>query len=100
MRRPLLVAAIASPLLAGCYRVTVVTGAPPAATIVDKPWQHSFIGGLVPPTEINVQEQCPSGVARVLTERTFVNGVANFVTSGIYSPMRTVITCASGPVQR
>jgi hypothetical protein len=100
MRRASLLALAVVPLLAGCYRVTVVTGAPASNVTVDKPWQHSFIGGLVPPTELNVREQCPNGVARVMTERTFVNEVASFVTSGIYSPMRALIVCASGPVPR
>jgi hypothetical protein len=100
MRRAPLVALAAVPLLAGCYRVTVVTGAPPSAVVVDRPWQHSFIGGLVPPAELNVQEPCPNGVARVMTEQTFVNSVARVVTSGIYSPMRALVTCASGPVPR
>jgi Bor protein len=99
MRRALQIA-FGLPLLAGCYRVTVVAGAPPSAVTVDRPWQHSFIGGLVPPNEVNVQELCPNGVARVVTERSFVNGVADVVTSGIYSPIHTMVTCASGPVRR
>ena len=47
MRRlALLFAAV---LLAGCYHITVVTAAPPAATTVNKEWQNSFVYGLVPP---------------------------------------------------
>lgn len=114
MRRASLIVLAAVPLLAGCYRVTVLTGAPPALTgappavagapppavTVDRPWQHSFIDGLVPPNEVNVQQLCPNGVARVMTERSFLNDVARIVTWGIYSPMHAAITCASGPVPR
>ena len=99
-RRWFLFALAAVPLIAACYRVTVVTGAPPAATTIDRPWQHSFIGGLVTPPEANVQESCPNGVARVVTEHSFVNGIANVVTQGIYSPIHTMVTCASGPLPR
>jgi hypothetical protein len=107
MRPALPLAIAAATFVAGCYRVTVITGAPPATTAtppavvtLDRPWQHSFINGLVPPSELNVQQQCPNGIARVMTERSFVNEVASFVTSGIYSPMRTVVTCASSPTPR
>jgi hypothetical protein len=95
-----LVALAAVPLLAGCYRVTVVTGAPPSAVVVDRPWQPSFIGGLVPPPELNVQEACPNGVARVMTQRSFLNQLANAILFGLFSPMHTTVTCASGPVRR
>jgi hypothetical protein len=71
MRSKFLLAAASLLLLSGCYRVTVITGAPPEAKTVDKPWQMSFVYGLVPPPEINVKETCPQGVASVVTERSF-----------------------------
>ncbi len=40
--------------------------------------------------------RCPSGVARVVTEHSFVNGVAAFITGGIYTPMHITVTCAAG----
>src|SRR5688572_22785217 len=54
--------------LTGCYHLTVVSGTSPAPTVVDKPWQNSFVYGLVPPPELNVKEQCPNGVQKVETE--------------------------------
>ena len=57
MRNRLSLLIAAAVLLSGCYRVTVVTGAPPAAQSVEVPWQHSFVYGIVPPQEMNVQEQ-------------------------------------------
>jgi hypothetical protein len=95
MRFRLLALAVASLGVSACYHVTVVSGAQPSPTVVDKPWQHSFIGGLVPPPELNVREQCPNGVAKVETVHSFVNQVASFVTSGIYSPMSVKVTCAA-----
>ena len=99
MRRSIL-ALGACALLAGCYHVTVTTGAPESPTVVDRPWQNSFVYGLVPPPEINVAESCPQGVAKVETELSFLNGLVGAVTWSIYTPMHARITCASGPVAR
>jgi hypothetical protein len=85
---------------AGCYHVTVVTGAPVATQTIDKEWQNSFVIGLVPPAEIDAKEKCPSGVAKVETERSFLNGLVGAITYSIYTPMHTKVTCASGPVVR
>jgi hypothetical protein len=83
---------------AGCYHVTVVTGAPPATQTIDKPWQNSFVIGLVPPPEISAKETCTQGVAKVETERSFLNGLVGALTWNIYTPMHARVTCASGPV--
>ena len=69
-----LVLAVASIALAGCYHVTVTTGSAPATTVIDKPFQHSFVYGLVPPSEMNTKAECPNGVSKVETESSFING--------------------------
>jgi len=99
MRRIALLFA-AAVLGTGCYHVTVITGAPPSAQTIDKPWQMSFVAGLVPPPELAANPPCTQGVARVETERSFLNGLANAISSGIISPIHVAITCASGPVAR
>lgn len=81
-------------LLAGCYHITVVTGAPPSGTVIDKPWQMSFVAGIAPPPELNVKDQCPNGVARVETQQSFLNGLVSALSSGIVTPIRATITCA------
>ena len=85
----LLVALAAS----GCYKVTVVSGTP-SPTVVNKPWQHSFVYGLVPPAELNVSQQCPRGIARVVTQQSFVNGLAGALTYSLYTPQSVTVTCA------
>lgn len=87
---------IAAVALAGCYHAVVTTGnRPDAGNVVDRPWAHSFIGGLVPPSVTDVQQKCgETGVARVETKLSFVNMVANAVTLGIYTPMHITVTCA------
>lgn len=111
-------AAVAVVVLAGCYRVTVTYGPQPAAnvaTVVDYPWQHSWVFGLVPPPEINVGERCAEGVSKVETKVSFLNGLAAALVTaagasltaqssdtvyyggalgGIWQPLSAKITCA------
>ena len=100
MRTTRIVSMVALVALGACYRVTVNTGAPPAATVIDKEWQHSFVYGLVPPPAIDAKQTCPQGVASIMTERSFLNGLVGAVTSSILTPMHAKITCASGPVAK
>ena len=109
---------LAAVVLAGCYRVTVTYGPQPAAnagTVVEFPWQHSWVFGLVPPPEINVGGRCPTGVSKVQTRVSFLNGLASFLVGtaaaqltrqtsdsayyggalgGIWQPLSATITCA------
>jgi hypothetical protein len=78
-----------------CVRITVTSNATPAATVVEKPQQHSFVAGLVPPTEVNVREECPNGVASVETVHSPANMLATLVTFGIWSPLSVKVTCAT-----
>jgi hypothetical protein len=99
MRRVRIPALLLALACAGCYHVTVVTGAPPAPQVVDKEWQMSFIMGLVPPAELSVKDVCTRGVSTVETERSFLNGLVGAI-YGIVTPMHTKVTCASGPVPK
>lgn len=100
MRHQVLVLAVLSLGLSGCYRVTVETGAPHAPTRIDRPWQMSFAAGLIPPPEISTQAECPAGVAQIQTQRSFLNSLAAGVTSNIISPMDVRVVCAAGAVPR
>jgi hypothetical protein len=95
-----LACALAALLSAGCYRVTVLSGAPAAATpAVNVMWAHGFVYGLVPPAQVNTASQCPQGVASVVTQQSFLNGLAQFLTWSLYSPQQITVTCATGPVR-
>lgn len=83
-------------LTPGCYHAVVNTGRPAGTASIEVPWAHSFLGGLVPPKEVESAATCPSGVARVETQQSFLNLVAQVLTLGIYSPMCITVTCASG----
>src|SRR5438132_1561062 len=84
----------------GCYHVTVVTGAPPSAQVINKEWQNSFVYGLVPPAELNAKDTGAQGVAKVETERSFLNSLVAGVLYNLYTPLHVTVTCASRPVAR
>ncbi len=89
--------AIAVLALAGCYHATINTGVSPGATQIHRPWAPSFVYGLVPPPTINAMETCgASGVARVETQQSFLNGLVAGLTFGIFTPMDLLVTCGSG----
>jgi hypothetical protein len=83
-------------LLAGCYHATVETGRTPSTVTVEDQWADSWVYGLVPPSTINVAQGCPSGVARVETQLSFLNQLVGILTLGIYTPMWVRVTCAQG----
>jgi hypothetical protein len=82
-------------LTTGCYRATVDTGLTPSGQTIEQPWAHSFVAGLVPPATVETAARCPDGVARVETQLSFLNMLANVVTFGIYSPMTITVQCAA-----
>jgi hypothetical protein len=82
--------------LTGCFHARVSTGATPSNTVVDRPFASSWINGLIPPSELNVAQECPNGVALVETQHSFVNQLVTMLTFGIYSPMTIRVTCAAG----
>ena len=90
-------------LLAGCYHATIETGRTPSNVTLEDRWADSWILGLVPPAIINTAARCPSGVARVETQLSFLNQLVGLLTFGIYTPMDVRVTCAQagaamGPV--
>jgi anti-sigma factor RsiW len=93
----------ATVVLAGCYHTVVTTSAPPSPQVVERPWQHTFIYGLVPPPEVNVKDQCTNGVSKVETLHSPANVVASLLLSvitlgfggGLWTPMSVKVTCAA-----
>ena len=81
-------------LLAGCYHATIDTGLAPGHKTVEM-WKHSWIYGLVPPSVVEAQSECENGVAKVETQQSFLNGLVNVLTGGIYTPMTVIVTCAA-----
>jgi hypothetical protein len=97
MRPRLAVALIGSLLLsAACYRATIDTGLTPSTQVIEKPWAAGWILGLVAPSPVETMSKCPSGVAKVETQLTFVNQLVAWITAYIYTPMSIKVTCAQG----
>ena len=95
--RSLAAATLAAVLASACYRVTVVTAPTPGTKVVDKPWNNSFVLGLVPPPVVDVSKDCgAAGVSRVVTQRSFLNGLVGALTQNIYTPLQITATCGAG----
>ena len=88
----LLVTVLAS---TGCYHATISTGAPTSLEVIEQPFASSYIYGLVPPKTVETAAKCPSGVAKVETRQSFLNGLVGALTLGIYTPMTIKVTCAA-----
>jgi hypothetical protein len=62
-------------------------------TEVNKVWNHHLIFGLVPleNATMNVEKYLPGGASNyvVKTNQSFLNGLVNIVTFGIYTPTQT-----------
>ena len=84
-------------LLAGCFHATIETDLEPGTRTIENKWASGWILGLVPPPTVKTAEQCPNGVARVDTERSFLNQLVSILTIGIYTPMSIIVTCAADP---
>ena len=83
--------------LSACYHATVQTGLAPSTQTIEEKWASGWIYGLVPPETVETMQGCPTGVARVETRQSFVNGLVGVLTFGIYTPMEIIVTCANGP---
>jgi hypothetical protein len=82
--------------LSACYHAAIETGLAPNADTIVVPWAHSFIYGLVPPATVSSAAKCKSGVAKVETQMSFLNGLVGAITWGIYTPLTITVTCSSG----
>lgn len=82
-------------LLSGCYHTQVTTGLTPSAVVIDIPFAHSFLYGLIPPKEVKAASQCENGVAKVESQISPANGIVAAITFSLYTPMHITVTCAA-----
>lgn len=82
--------------LTSCYHAQITTDKEPSNNVIEEEWAHSFVFGLVPPSEVEASSECSNGVARVETQISFLNGLVRALTSGLYTPMTITVTCATG----
>ena len=93
MKKSILLCAVL--LLGGCYKTNLVNfsdGGTPGREVVV--WQHNLLTGLVPLTEVDVQDACgDAGAYSIQTKMTFVQLLVGSLTSYVYSPTSAVIVC-------
>jgi hypothetical protein len=88
-------AVVAAFALTGCYHAVIQTGRPESTDVISIKWANGFVYGLVPPPVVETASRCTNGVAKVETQHSFLNMIAQIVTFGIYTPMQIDVTCAA-----
>lgn len=85
-------------LLSGCYTTTVRSGAPAAPPRIeyDGKWHHGLVVGLAELSgPYDLSRICPEGWAEIKTETSFVQGLVEAVTGGIYAPQTVTVRCVA-----
>lgn len=83
--------------LSGCYTTTLRSGKPANAARIDLDhrWHHGVIWGIAELSgPYNLKALCPNGWGEIQTETSFVNGLLNYLTSGIYAPQTVTVRCS------
>jgi hypothetical protein len=84
---------VASILLTSCYSHTMHIGEGAQGTISDTQLNHYVVYGLAPVGVSDTREMA-SGAKNytIHTRHTFVNGLVNVLTLGLYTPTTTTVT--------
>lgn len=95
MRRLLALAVLALGLT-GCFHIRYTNDAPPTAAPAVEKWHHDVVFGLVEVSDPeNVSQACPGGYALVKSDQSFVAGLVQAITVGIYNPTDVTIHCTA-----
>ena len=84
----------------GCFRDATVTGLPVADEPALEDWRNHFLYGVVrgiKTDDVDLDEVCPQGVARIETKQNGWNGLVSVLTIGIYTPQKLNIYCVAIP---
>jgi len=79
-------------LLSSCYAQTMVVGQGAQGNTTVSQWNHYLIGGLAP-VDVSKPEEMAKGNTdyTVETKHSFVNGLVNVITFGLYTPTTTIV---------
>lgn len=80
-------------MLSSCYSYTSVVGTGAQGTTQTTKWNHYLLGGLIP-IEVSDSKEMAGGASNytIFTRHTFINGLIQGVTFGIYTPTTTTVT--------
>ncbi|KHA61511.1 lipoprotein bor [Vibrio variabilis] len=94
MKKVMIIAAL-SVLATGCAQQTFVMSKEETSKPTTTQSHHFFIDGLAQKKEVDAAGTCGSAdkVAKVEVQKTFVNGLLEFVTLGIYTPREARVYC-------
>lgn len=87
-------------LLPACFRDATVTGLPVADEPALEDWRNHFLYGVVrgiKTDDVELDEICPKGVARIETKQNGWNGLVSVLTLGIYTPQKLNVYCVALP---
>ena len=78
--------------MTSCYTYTTVVGEGAKGNEEIKKWNHYLIGGLAP-ISVSDPKELAGGAENydVITKHTFINGLIQGITYGIYAPTTTII---------
>lgn len=94
--KSIIVTAVLLVSLSACYKHVYRTGLPAAGRPAYSAWHHSFIAGLITTSsDINLSSLCPSGVAEINDEMTFLNGLVAILTEGLWTPTHVEVFCSA-----
>ncbi len=79
-------------MMTSCYVQTHVVGAGAQGNTKVTKWNHYVLGGLAP-VGVSQPEEMANGATdyTVTTQHSFVNGLVNALTFGLYSPTTTTV---------
>lgn len=79
--------------MTSCFTYTVTVGDGPQTGVQVKKMNHYFIYGLAPVNVSNPTEMAGGATDyEVKIEHTFIDGLINAITFGIYTPTTTIVT--------
>ena len=88
---------LATSLSSGCYHIRYGTHDPTG--VEHSEWSHFFFFGIIGKKRVNASDLCPSGVARIHSYTSFVNGLVTVfpgIFGLIWAPRTLEITCKAG----
>jgi hypothetical protein len=78
------------------HRINYSNPSVPAGGATKDYRQSFYLWGLVGGKEVDLARECPSGVAKIESKSSAIDGILAAITAGIYSPMSVHVQCAGG----
>ncbi len=102
MKKLMMAAVGLSVLATGCYKVDYTTSKSSSSEPTEEIWRHRVAWGIIELDDtLALDEVCPSGVAKIHTERDIVSGLVTMVAGGgLYAPNMINVWCVDGSAYR